>query len=260
MRHQTLGQHPGQHPENHAADRLANSEGITRDELDAVALVSQQKSAAAESQPDLLRSRIAVRNADGEILLAQEECIRPATDADGLGAMAPAFGALQQQYEDALGGETFEPLHSLSHAPPVCDGAGLALIGKSERSDSKPRARIVAFAECGGDPELSLTAGLAAMDKVLEKAGLPLADMDRIEFMESFAVTIAKFLRDYPVASSKVNVSGGHVAKGHPMGATGAILLSTLLDCLDAVEGRFGLVVTSGASGVGAAMIVERLG
>lgn len=97
------------------------------------------------------------------------------------------------------------------------------------------------------------------MDKVLARAGLTLADMDRVEFMEAFAVAIAKFLRDYDIDPAKVNVSGGHLAKGHPMGATGAILLSTLLDTLDACEGRYGLVVVTGASGVGAAMIVERI-
>ena len=97
------------------------------------------------------------------------------------------------------------------------------------------------------------------MDKVLARAGLTLADIDRIEFMEAFAVVIAKFLRDWPVDPDKVNVSGGHLAKGHPMGATGAILTSTLLDVLDAADGRLGLVVCTGAQGVGAAMIVERL-
>jgi acetyl-CoA C-acetyltransferase/acetyl-CoA acyltransferase len=149
-------------------------------------------------------------------------------------------------------------LHSVSHAPPVCDGAGLALVGGKDLTP-KPRARILAFAESGGDPEASLTAGIAAMEKVLARAGLSLADMDRIEFMEAFAVTIAKFLRDYPVDPERVNVGGGHIAKGHPMGASGAILTSTLLDCLDACDGSLGLVVLSGASGVGAAMIVERL-
>jgi acetyl-CoA C-acetyltransferase len=235
-----------------AADRLANAEGLDRAALDAVALASQQKAGAAESDAVLQRSRIATDTLSGE------ECIRPTTTADGLAAMEPSFGALQAQYADALGGVTFDPLHSVSHAPPVCDGAGLALVGGPDLTP-QPRARILAFAESGGDPEASLTAGFSAMDKVLARAGLSLADMDRIEFMEAFAVTIAKFLRDYPVDPDRVNVGGGHIAKGHPMGASGAILASTLLDCLDACDGTLGLVVVSGASGVGAAMIVERL-
>ncbi|MFN7030606.1 MAG: acyl-CoA thiolase, partial [Sphingopyxis sp.] len=122
-----------------------------------------------------------------------------------------------------------------------------------------PRARVVAFAECGGDPAASLTAGFAAMDKVLARAGLTIDAMDRIEFMEAFAVTIAKFLRDYDVDPMRVNVGGGHLAKGHPMGASGAILTSALLDALDACDGRLGLVVVTGAMGVGAALIVERI-
>lgn len=235
-----------------AADRLAHAEGITRAEMDAVALASQRKAASADTDPIFQKSRIPTGKLTGE------ECVRPATSAEGLAALPASFGQLQALYADALGGKTFEPLHTVSHAPPICDGAGLALIGGKDVAHA-PRARIIAFAECGGDPEASLTAGLAAMDKVLLRAGLTLADLDRIEFMEAFAVTIAKFLRDYPVDQETVNVSGGHIAKGHPMGASGAILVSTLLDCLDQSGGTLGLVVVSGASGVGAAMIVERL-
>ena len=234
-----------------AADRLAAAEGFSRAELDGVALASQQKAAAAEGNTALIHSRIATG------ALQAEECIRPKTDAASLAAMPSGFGALQDHYAEALGGERFEPLHTLSHAPPVCDGAGLALVGRAGLG--QPRARILAFAESGGDPVAALTAGFAAMDKALVRAGLTLADMDRIEFMESFAVTIAKFLRDRDVDPARVNASGGHIAKGHPMGASGAILASTLLDCLDEAEGRLGLVVVSGASGVGAAMVVERL-
>ena len=118
----------------------------------------------------------------------------------------------------------------------------------------------MAYAESGGDPRASLLAGLAAMQAALAEAGLTLGDMDRIEFMESFAVTMAIFLRDHAVDLGRVNVGGGHMAKGHPMGASGAILLSSLLDALDVCGGRFGLVACTGASGVGAAMVVERVG
>lgn len=234
-----------------AADRLAAAEGFSRSELDAVALASQQKAAAAEANPTLTRSRIPTGGLD------TEECIRPKTDDASLASMPAAFGALQDQYAGALGGETFEPLHTLGHAPPVCDGAALALVGRAGLG--RPRARILSFAESGGDPVASLTAGFAAMDKALARAGVTLADIDRIEFMESFAVTIARFLRDRDVDQARINVSGGHIAKGHPMGASGAILTSTLLDCLDEADGTLGLVVVSGASGVGAAMVVERL-
>lgn len=236
-----------------AADRLANAEGISRAELDAVALVSQQRAAASDADPGLQASRIATGALSGE------ECLRAGTTAERLAALPPAFAQLQIDCTEALGGAKFEPLHTLSHAPPVCDGAGLALIGGALHG-SNPRARVLAYAESGGDPVSSLTAGMKAMDRALDRAGLTLDMIDRIEFMEAFAVTAAKFMRDYSPDPQRVNVAGGHLAKGHPMGATGAILTSTLLDALDAAQGRLGLVVTTGAMGVGAAMVIERLG
>ncbi|RZV37382.1 MAG: acyl-CoA thiolase, partial [Acidimicrobiales bacterium] len=132
-------------------------------------------------------------------------------------------------------------------------------VGVEGAVDAEPRARIVACAEVGGDPAESLTAGFVAMERALERAGLTLDDMDRIEFMEAFAVTIVKFMRDYEPSSEKVNVGGGHLAKGHPLGASGAILLSSLLDALDVAQGRYGIVVAGGAFGTGSAMIVERV-
>ncbi len=235
-----------------AADRLAEAQGITRQQLDAVALTSQRRAGAAEGSAAMKASRITVGG------LANDECARPQTTAESLAAMQPSFAPLAVQYADALEGP-IDHRHTIGHAPPICDGAGLALVGGAPSNGSKPRARIVAYAESGGDPHASLLAGFGAMEKVLSRTGMTLADMDRIEFMEAFAVTIARFLRDSAVDPDKVNVAGGHIARGHPMGASGAILVSTLLDVLDAADGRYGLVVCSGASGVGAAMIVERL-
>jgi len=234
------------------ADRLAQAEDISREQLDAVALVSQQRAGAAEANPVLTASRLALGG------LGSDECARPQSTAESLAAMPPSFAALAVQYAAALEGP-IDHRHTIGHAPPICDGAGLALIGGAPRADQRPRARILGYAESGGDPHASLLAGFSAMGRVLKRTGLTLADMDRIEFMEAFAVTIAKFLRDYPVNPDKVNVAGGHIARGHPMGASGAILVSTLLDVLDAANGRLGLVVCTGGSGVGAAMVVERL-
>lgn len=231
-----------------AADLLAEREGITRAELDACAERSQRLAALAERTPALVAGRIPVAG------LTREEPIRP-TALDQLAGMPTAFDTWGREYAHALE-EPAVHHHTVAHAPPIVDGAGLALVGRGAEG---ARARIVAYAESGGDPRESLTAGLAAMDKVLARAGVTLADMDRIEFMEAFAVTTAKFLRDRDVDPDRVNVSGGHLAKGHPMGATGAILTSTLLDVLDAADGRLGLVVCTGAQGVGAAMVVERL-
>lgn len=233
-----------------AADRLATREGVSREAMDAVTATSQARAAAAEGNATLTASRIAVAD------LANDECVRPGLTLDKLAPLPAAFAAFAAGYRDVLGTETIAYTHSIAHAPPICDGAGLAAL---TRTADGARAKIIAYAEVGGDPAASLTAGFAAMDKVLARSGLTLADIDRIEFMEAFAVTIAKFLRDRDVDPARVNISGGHLAKGHPMGATGAILLSTLLDTLDACDGRLGLVVVTGASGVGAAMIVEQL-
>ncbi len=234
-----------------AADRLAEDLGISRQEMDEAALVSQQRTASAEGTA-LVASRIAVNG------LEHDECARTTT-LESLGTLEPAFASLAEHYRDVLGRDV-DHRHTVAHAPPVCDGAALALVGREGSFDAPPRARIVASVEAGGDPAASLTAGLSAMDRVLARAGLTLDDMDRIEFMEAFAVSIVNFFRERKPNPDKVNVGGGSLAKGHPMGASGAILLSSLLDALDVADGRYGLVVVTGAAGVGIAMIVERLG
>ena len=232
-----------------AADRLAEDEGIDRAALDACALRSQQR-AAIETRRSFARE---FRCRPDGTALAVEECVRPQTTAASLAAMQPAFAELANP---AALGRRVDHRHTFARAP-VCDGASLALVGDGN-SSRRPRARIVAYAECGGDPYASLLAGSGAMEKVLKQAGMQLRDVDCIEFMESFAVTIAKFLRDRDVDPERVNVAGGHLAKVHPMGASGGILLSTLLDVLEARGGTTGLVVASGAAGVGAAMLIER--
>ncbi|MEO8877060.1 MAG: acetyl-CoA C-acyltransferase [Polyangiaceae bacterium] len=241
-----------------AADRLALSENVSRAELDAVALRSQQRAREGEGSRALQRSRIPVKNAVGDMVLANDECLRPTT-AEGLAKLAPAFAPLAESHRAIFGGDAFEHRHTIAHAPPMADGAGLALIGKANDSKVRPRAKILAHAEVGGDPNAALTAGFAAMRVALQRAKLALNAIDRIEFMEAFGVTIAKFDRDCEVDPAKVNVAGGHLARGHALGATGAILLSSLLDALDDANGTLGLVVVTGAAGVGAAMIVERV-
>ena len=242
-----------------AADRLAETENITRAQMDEVTLTSHQRAHAAQDDAAFQKSRIKVVSGDGDAALTQDECVRGQTSVESLQAMEPAFAELAASQAEALGSSTFASSHTIAHAPPVCDGAGMALIGKEKLADLIPRARILAFAECGGDPMESLTTGLTAMEKVLAQTGLDLSQIDRIEFMEAFAVTIAKFMRDYSPDPSKLNASGGHLAKGHPLGASGAILTSTLLDCLDQADGNLGMVVAAGAGGIGTAMIVERL-
>lgn len=234
-----------------AADRLATRLGIDRIAMDAAVLRSQTASAQAERDAALTRSRIAIG------ALSHDECVRAGLDDVKLAAMPPAFAELRSHYAEVIGDEAFESRLTVAHAPPMCDGAGLAVLSKRAAG---ARARIVAYAQAGGSVDDSLLAGFDAMSQALSTAGLTLSDIDAVEFMEAFAVVIAKFLRDFDVDPAHVNMAGGHLAKGHPMGATGAILLSTLLDVLDSRGGRYGLVVVTGAAGIGAAMIVERVG
>lgn len=239
-----------------AADMLAMDRNVSRTDLDAVTVSSHQNAAAAETDTRAQRSRIAVKREDGTTALDKDEAVRASTSSQSLAGLQPAFAEVAHAYKAVVGNREIDHRHTIAHAPPVSDGAGLAYIG---RGDGNPRAKILAYAEAGSDPRASLTAGFVAMDKVLKQAKMSLADIDRVEFMEAFAVTIAMFLRDNDVDEAKVNSLGGHLAKGHPLGASGAILLSTLLDSLDAGDGTLGLVVASGASGIGSAMIVERV-
>lgn len=234
-----------------AADLLAVKAQIPRANLDAAALVSHARALAAEGRAGLNGSRI------GAGTLTRDESPRQLS-AQALAAMPPAFADLADRYRGAIETYPVEHRHTVAHAPPTADGAALALIACAGQ-DMRPRARILGFCDAGGDPRDSLLAGFTAMDRALASAGLQLADMDRIEFMEAFAVTIAMFLRDRAVDPERINVSGGHLAKGHPMGASGAILLSSLLDALDDADGTYGMVVVTGAQGVGVAMVVERL-
>ena len=238
-----------------AADLLAVDQNIGRAELDAVTITSHRNAAQAEANAQ--RSRIPVRHDDGRIALDRDDAVRPGTSAETLATLQPAFGEVANAYRAVLGSQPIDHRHTIAHAPPISDGAGLTFLG---HDNHRARARILSYAEVGADPRASLTAGFAAMDQALARAGLALDDMDRIEFMEAFAVTIALFLRDRNVDRARVNAAGGHLAKGHPLGASGAILLSTLLDTLEVAEGSLGLVVASGASGVGAAMVIERVG
>jgi acetyl-CoA C-acetyltransferase len=237
-----------------AADLLAIDQKIGRAELDAVTITSHRNAAQAEATTQ--RSRIPVRHGDGRIALDRDDAVRPTTSAETLATLQPAFGEVANAYRAVLGPQPIDHRHTVAHAPPISDGAGLAFLG---RDGKRARAKILSYAEAGADPRTSLTAGFAAMDQALARAGLALKDMDRIEFMEAFAVTIAMFLRDRNVDCARVNVAGGHLAKGHPLGASGAILLSTLLDTLEVADKSFGIVVASGASGVGAAIVIERI-
>jgi len=248
-----------------SADVLAFKEKVTRAELDAVAVDSHVRAGHAQKENLGQQSLIPILDDTGKVALAHDEYVRGNTTAERLAAFPVAFEGLGKAYapvlKAALGIDHLQHLHAVVHAPGTADGVGLALLGNRAAAAAKglkPRARIVAMAEAGGDPVLSLTAGRTAMDKVLKKAGLTLNDIDLIEYMEAFAVVPALFYRDHPHVRDKVNVFGGHVARGHALGATGAILLSVLLDALEQKNASTGMVVSFAASGIGSAIIIQR--
>ena len=263
------------HPQSHqgvCGDAIATIEGIDRAALDALALVSQQRADVAIKEGRFARSVVPVLNEDGTVALDREEFPRPETTAEGLASLKPAFAGLM---DFDLGGTTFrkqinrrypdveiKPVHHAGNSSGVVDGAAALLITSKEYADAhglKPRARVVAYANQGDDPTLMLNAPVPAAKKVLAKAGLTKDDIDVWEINEAFAVVAEKFIRDLDLDRSKVNPNGGAMALGHPIGATGSILIGTALDELERTGGRYGLITMCAAGGMAPAIIIERI-
>jgi len=263
------------HPQSHqgvCGDAIASIEGITREELDALALVSQERADRAIREGRFDRSLVTVYNEDGSVALDHEEFPRPETTAEGLAALKPSFAGIA---DFDIGGTTFRKqinrrypdleikhFHHAGNSSGVVDGAAALLIvspAYAEQHGLKPRARIVAYANQGDDPTLMLNAPVPAAKKVLEKAGLKTDDIDVWEINEAFAVVAEKFIRDLELDRDKVNINGGACALGHPIGATGSILIGTALDELERSGGRYGLVTMCAAGGMAPAIVIERL-
>ncbi len=265
------------HPQSHqgvCGDAIATMEGISRETLDALGLESQRKAAIAIAEGRFDKSIVPVKDDEGNVILARDEYPRPETTADGLAQLKPAFTALADYpYDDK--GSTFrkqinrrypdlqiEHVHHAGNSSGVVDGAAAVLIASrdyAEKHGLKARARIVATANIGDDPTLMLNAPVPAAKKVLAKAGLTKDDIDLWEINEAFAVVAEKFMRDLKLDRAKVNVNGGSIALGHPIGATGAILIGTVVDELERTGGRYGLVTMCAAGGMAPAIIVERI-
>jgi len=263
------------HPQSHqgvCGDAIASIEGISREALDALALVSQQRADVAIKEGRFAKSVVPVYNEDGSVALDREEFPRPETTAEGLAALKPSFAGLA---DFDLGGTTFrkqinrrypdveiQHFHHAGNSSGVVDGAAAILVTSKDYADKhglKPRARIVAYANQGDDPTLMLNAPVPAAKKVLAKAGLTKDDIDVWEINEAFAVVAEKFIRDLDLDRSKVNPNGGAMALGHPIGATGSILIGTALDELERTGGRYGLVTMCAAGGMAPAIIIERI-
>lgn len=250
------------------AELIATMDGIGKDELDAFTHRSHQRAHAAWEHGFYDSHVIPVQDDEGETLIARDALIRPQIDRASLAAMPPAFANQGEAHGetgfDAMMLRAFPHLaaidhvHSIANCPGMADGAAMILLG-TEQSDLTPRARVIDYIETAGDPVLQLTAGLSAMEAILERQSLRIEDVDRWEFMEAFAAPPVKFLRDYAVDPDGVNVNGGHLAMGHPMGATGAILLAALLCELETSGLQRGMVVAQAGGGIGAAMLIERV-
>ncbi|QTH21435.1 acetyl-CoA C-acetyltransferase [Rhizorhabdus wittichii] len=265
------------HPQSHqgvCGDAIAALEGIGREELDAAGLESQRRADRAIREGRFARSLVPVVDDEGRVLLDADEYPRPQTTAEGLAQLKPAFEALARMPVDETGTTyaglinrkfpdlDIRPVHHAGNSSGVVDGAAALLLASkdyAERHGLKPRARIVATANVGDDPTLMLNAPVPAARKALKKAGLTKDDIDLWEINEAFAVVSEKFQRDLDLDRDKVNVNGGSIALGHPIGATGAILIGTVLDELERTGGRYGLVTMCAAGGMAPAIIIERL-
>ncbi|NVE95702.1 acetyl-CoA C-acetyltransferase [Altererythrobacter lutimaris] len=265
------------HPQSHqgiCGDAIATIEGFTREELDEVGYRSQQRAAEAISEGRFDKSVVPVVADDGSVILDKEEYPRPQTTLEGLGELEPAFtkiadvpldangttfrGLINQKYPDV----EIQHFHHAGNSSGVVDGAAAVLVASKEYCEAnglKPRARVVQTANMGDDPTLMLNAPVPAAKRVLEKAGMSIEDIDLFEINEAFAVVAAKFVRDLELDWDKVNVNGGSIALGHPIGATGSILIGTMVDELERQDKRYGLVTMCAAGGMAPAIIVERV-
>jgi acetyl-CoA C-acetyltransferase len=255
-------------PQGIGADLIATLEGFSRADVDAFALRSQHKAARASADGSFARSLVPVTDQNGIVLLDHDEFIRGDCTLEGLGKLKPSFEMMGQMGFDSTAlrvyshVERIEHVHTPGNSSGIVDGAALMLIGseaKGKELGLKPRARIVATAVTGTDPTIMLTGPAPATRKALAKAGLSVDDIDLFEVNEAFASVVMKFMKDMGVSEGKVNVNGGSIAMGHPLGATGCAILGTLLDELEKRQLRYGLATLCVGGGMGIATIIERI-
>jgi acetyl-CoA C-acetyltransferase len=256
-------------PQGIGADLIATIEGFSREDVDAYALESQARAAKAQSNGYFDRSVVPVRDRNGLAVLERDEFLRPQTTLGGLGELKPSFAGIGE-----MGGfdavalqkyhwvERINHVHTAGNSSGIVDGAALVAIGSEQIGKDfglTPRARVVATAVSGADPTIMLTGPAPACRKALGKAGLTVDDIDVVEMNEAFAAVVLRFMRDMDIPWEKVNVNGGAIALGHPLGATGAMILGTVVDELERREARYGMVTLCIGGGMGLATIVERV-
>ncbi|MFC7871670.1 acetyl-CoA C-acetyltransferase [[Kitasatospora] papulosa] len=256
-------------PQGIGADLIATLEGFSRRDVDEYAALSQERAAIAWKEERFARSVVPVRDRNGLLVLDHDEHMRPGTTADSLASLKPSFAAIGE-----MGGfdavalqkyhwvERIDHVHHAGNSSGIVDGAALVAIGSQETGERyglTPRARIVSAAVSGSEPTIMLTGPAPATRKALSKAGLTIDDIDLVEINEAFAGVVLRFVKDMGLSLDKVNVNGGAIALGHPLGATGAMILGTLIDELERRDKRYGLVTLCVGGGMGVATVIERL-
>ena len=256
-------------PQGISADLIATIEGLGREDVDAYAARSQERAWAAQSEGRFADTVISVKDLNDNVVLDRDEFIRPGTTVETLGGLKPSFAAIGdmggfdavalQKYHWV---EKIEHVHTPGNSSGIVDGASLLTIGSEKMGDAlgmKPKARILATALSGADPTIMLTGPAPASRKALEKAGLTVEDIDLVEINEAFAAVVLRFVRDMGLDMEKVNVNGGAIAMGHPLGATGGMILGTLIEELHRTGGRYGLATLCVGGGMGIATVVEAI-
>ncbi len=248
------------------ADLIASIDGYTREDVDAFAEQSQKKAAYAQTQGYFDRSIIPVKDKAGVTILAKDEFIKPNTTVESLSTLKPSFASMGQMGFDAIALQKYPEVGAISHvhhagnSSGIVDGAALVLLASEKavkEQNLKPRAKVLATALVGTDPTIMLTGPVPAAKKALEKAGLKLDDIDLFEVNEAFAAVVLRFIHELNIDPAKVNVNGGAIALGHPLGATGAMILGTLLDELERQGKKRGLATLCVGGGMGIATIIE---
>jgi len=256
-------------PQGISADLIATKYGFTRDDCDAYAVESQKRAAIAWNEGRFAKSIVPVMDVNGLTILAKDEHMRPSTDMQSLASLKPSFAMMAQQGGfDAVAIQAHPEVEAINHvhhagnSSGIVDGAAAVLVGNAEAGKAaglKPRVRIRAFANIGSDPALMLTGPVDVTKIVLKRAGMKLSDIDLIEINEAFSSVVLRFMQAFEVDHAKVNVNGGAIALGHPLGATGAMILGTAIDELERSGKSTALITLCIGAGMGTATIIERV-